>query len=263
MFSSFSLASQIAKLLGGWWGGEGGVGKKKKHIISTVPGTERWTLSCTINIWWRTCRHLKLKGTLIADGRLFDWKLNRLEAWEWTTEQLSLPRRRREHLCCSEIWPQVSLHWGAFQEPQRSLPRLHFLVELLQLSIWNEEISAIPFVQMWLTQHSAMFLPKKSTPYLGWENTPNFHCDGIHQGEVNFNYGHNSGHWNLPRKGFYYPPKAPPWFAGPEPVGALHALTCAHQSVTSYQKAQDCDIMAVLHRMLNESPLCLGKPSFR
>lgn len=117
---------------------------------------------------------------------------------------------------------------------------------------------------MWLAQHSVYSFPRKAHPtYKGWENTPNFHCDRVHQGEANFNYWHKSGHLNLPRKGFYHPPKVPPWLVWPEPVGALRALTCAPRSAASYQKARDYDIMVVLCRMPNESPSCLGKPSSR
>ena len=46
----------------------------------------------------------------------------------------------------------------------------------------------------------------------------------------------------------------------PEPVGVLHAATCASPHVAYYEKTQDYDITATILRKLPESPSCLGKP---
>lgn len=85
---------------------------RRDHVTSTVPGIEPWILTWAMGIWLQSHRNLEQKGILMTDWRLFDWQLNRLDRGEWTTRQLSLPRRRREYLFCSkDLAPGVCTKW--------------------------------------------------------------------------------------------------------------------------------------------------------
>ena len=146
---------------------------RRDPITSIESGIDLWILTYKWRIWWQTHRNLELDDWLkvvwLTTEPCRPWAVDH-KAAVTGQDKKGIP------LLLQGSGPRC-LHWMGFQEPQQFLPRLHFLVSLLRLSVWNTEISAILFVQMWLAQHSAVFLPKERTPFLTWKNTQIFHCD--------------------------------------------------------------------------------------